>query len=93
MDLLPGSNSFPSQFAAACAHLSQRAYSLHQLGYIIYISQFSSRCLQFVSLNCWLFQDVAGIGAAKTEALEIVECLMAPARLKKDGFDPLSRST
>ena len=28
-------------------------------------------------------EDVAGIGTAKAEALEIVECLMAPARLQK----------
>eukprot|EP00931_Biecheleriopsis_adriatica_P090265 TRINITY_DN64280_c0_g1_i1.p1 TRINITY_DN64280_c0_g1~~TRINITY_DN64280_c0_g1_i1.p1 ORF type:complete len:767 (-),score=173.08 TRINITY_DN64280_c0_g1_i1:38-2188(-) len=30
-------------------------------------------------------EDVAGIGAAKTEALEIVECLMAPARFASLG--------
>ena len=30
-------------------------------------------------------EDVAGIGSAKTEALEIVECLMAPARFASLG--------
>jgi len=32
------------------------------------------------ALDRFCLQDVAGIGSAKTEALEIVECLMAPAR-------------
>ena len=42
----------------------------------------SHHCLE---LN-WHFafrEDVAGIGTAKAEALEIVECLMAPARPRK----------
>ena len=37
-------------------------------------------------------QDVAGIGSAKTEALEIVECLMAPARCDRIAFDRWSGS-
>lgn len=35
-------------------------------------------CVTCLVSSC--LQDVAGIGSAKTEALEIVECLMAPAR-------------